>query len=66
MIADLLREAASSGLQGFTLYRAQDGRWQAATTRDRLGYQIHIADDPDAAALAALSDFTASGEDIFG
>lgn len=67
-----LAEAAAGGLQGFTLYPTPDGRWQASTTRDKLGWQITIDDDPATAvrvALAGLSGMKASTpgqEDIFG
>jgi hypothetical protein len=43
------------GLAGFTLYATQDGRWQAATTLDRLSYRIEIDESPVVATLKALS-----------
>lgn len=67
----LLQEAAKSGLLGFTLYQAQDGSWQASTTRDKLGWQVTIDADPIVAvrrALSALSEKktdNTDAEDIF-
>ena len=54
---DAILGAARSGLQGFTLYRTQDDRWQASTTRDRQSWSVHIADTPIAAVRAALTAF---------
>ncbi len=70
----LLQEAAKSGLLGFTLHKTQDGKWQAATTRDKLGWQVTIDSDQIAAMRKALAAFTVSvlsndntgAEDIFG
>lgn len=51
---DAILEAARSGLQGFTLFPTQDGRWQASTTQDKIGWSVHIAADPVTAMQAAL------------
>lgn len=51
---DAILEAARSGLQGFTLFSTQDGRWQASTTRDRQSWSVHIAADPVSAMRTAL------------
>jgi hypothetical protein len=59
-IDQLLREAAQNGLAGFTLYPTNDGRWQASTTTDRLGWSITVDDDPATAAVRALSAFAVS------
>lgn len=69
----LLREAAKSGLLGFTLHKTQDGTWQAATTRDKLGWQVTVHTDQIAAMRKALDAFPVSvlptdntdAEDIF-
>ena len=67
---DAILEAAAGGLQGFTLFPTQDGRWQASTTRDKIGWSVHIAADPVSALLAALGASAVSkkptGGDIFG
>ncbi|MDK4730527.1 hypothetical protein [Rhizobium phaseoli] len=70
----LLREAVQNGLAGLTLYPTQDGRWQASTTVDRLGWSITVDDDPATAIVRALSTFAVSemktnnddAGDIFG
>lgn len=67
-----LAEAVAGGLQGFTLYPTPDGRWQASTTRDKIGWQVFIADDPIDAVRLALSGLStkktdnAIPEGIFG
>jgi hypothetical protein len=67
-----LAEAVKSGLQGITLFSTRDGRWQASTTTDRLGWSVTIDPDPIAAvriALSAMSTKTTNSdvqEDIFG
>ena len=67
---DAILEAARSGLQGFTLFPTQDGRWQASTTRDKIGWSVHINADPVSAMQAALGASAASKKptdgDIFG
>ncbi|WP_338341882.1 MULTISPECIES: hypothetical protein [unclassified Shinella] len=57
---DAILEAARSGLQGFTLFSTQDGRWQASTTRDRQSWSVHIAADPVSAMRAALGTSAAA------
>ncbi|QIG74342.1 hypothetical protein EVC08_030 [Rhizobium phage RHph_N65] len=56
----LLREAVQNGLAGLTLYPTQDGRWQASTTTDRLGWSITVDDDPATAVVRALIAFAVS------
>lgn len=41
-------------LRGLTLYRTQDGKWQANTTRDGVGWRVEIDDNPVVAVEKAL------------
>lgn len=50
----VLDEAVKNGLVGFTLYPTQDGRWQAATSFDRISWQHQFADTPGEAVIKAL------------
>lgn len=73
-IDTLIQEAAHSGLLGITLYRTQDGEWQAATTPDRQSWTVTIDADPAVALRKALGAPAASvlptdnddAGDIFG
>lgn len=42
------------GLLGITLFATNDGRWQAATSKDRRSWQITLDADPVAALTRAL------------
>lgn len=56
----MIAEAATRGLLGLTIHKTQDGNWQAATTRDKLGWQVTIDADQITAMRRALAAFTVS------
>lgn len=53
-----IREAASRGLSGLTLWPTNDGLWQASAKRGD-GWRVEHAADPADALRAALSAFAA-------
>lgn len=65
-IADAMR----TGVRGLTLFQTWDGRWQAASSVDRLGWRIEIAADPIEALTRLLgapaTSETATDNNIFG
>jgi len=71
---DTLREAASRGLTGLTLWPTQDGRWQANARRaGSTGWRVEFAADPADALRLVLSEKTTdttpqpqAEDDIFG
>ena len=68
-LEQLIVEAARSGrLAGLTLWPS-NGRWQASTTEDRIGWRVEIDADPVEALRRALSEKPtdiADEGDIFG
>ncbi len=54
---DMIREAASRGLSGLTLWPGRDGLWQANAKRGD-GWRVEHAADPADALRLVLSDFT--------
>jgi hypothetical protein len=55
-LEQLIDEAARSGrLAGLTLWPS-NGRWQASTTEDRIGWRVEIDADPVEALRRALSE----------
>lgn len=53
-IDEALQEAGKSGLRALTLWRLQDGCWQANTSRDGQSWRCETHADPVVAAKAAL------------
>lgn len=51
----LIAEAGRSGLRGLTLYPTRDGRWQASSTTDGVGWRVEFGDDPISALTQVLS-----------
>ena len=69
-IPEALKEAASRGLRGLTIWPTQDGQWQASVTYDGTGWRCETHADPVTALERALGASAVSGiatdEDIFG
>jgi hypothetical protein len=65
-VAHMLNEAAKSGrLDGLTLYRS-GVRWQASVRRDGIeGWNVHVADTPEAAIAAALAPLSPPSNSVF-
>ena len=63
---------AQSWLKGLTLWPTKDGKWQASTTRDGIGWRVVIDADPELAMTKALggeppvSEIPDDTGDIFG
>lgn len=51
---EALRKAAARGLQALTLWKLQDGRWQANASDDRIGWRVEHDADPVQALQKAL------------
>ena len=68
-LEQLIVEAARSGrLAGLTLWPS-NGRWQAGTTEDRIGWRVEIDADPVEALRRALSEKPTDNDhepDVFG
>jgi hypothetical protein len=61
-----IREAAASDrLKSLTLWRLGDGRWQANSSADGVGWRVEIAPDP-AEALQKLFDIAPAPSDVTG
>jgi len=69
-----IADAVSRGVCGLTLYPASNGRWQASSRTDRVGWSTFTEADPVAALQAALAGKLeratpsppAPQEDVFG
>lgn len=65
-----LADALDRGVCGLTIFATSDGRWQASSTTDRVGWSIFVDADPVVALQAALAGklerAPAPQEDVFG
>lgn len=60
-----IREAANSGrLKALTLWRLNDGRWQANASEDGVGWNVQMDTDP-AVAMGKLFDAPADAGGAF-
>lgn len=61
-----ITEAARAGrLKGLTLWRLDDGRWQANSSPDNTAWRVEIAPDP-IEALQKLFDIAPAPSDVTG
>lgn len=69
-IEEAISDAVSRGVCGLTIYPTSDGRWQASSTTDRVGWRVFVDADPVVAFRAALAGklerAPAPQEDVFG
>jgi hypothetical protein len=59
---EALQKAAKRGLQALTLWKLQDGRWQANASDDRIGWRVEHDADPVQAVRKALGAKTLPNE----